>query len=184
MQNPPPQQTGKGADDGGHRRIHSPALRVADCLASGFYIGRVRPAPGTWGTALACVLMFAAFRLFPALNSLSGTVIIALGVTAVGIIASHTLFKAEFYGTGQKDPQTIVIDEFAGFAVTCVGGLAGAHSYLLAFALFRIFDIKKPYPVCRLELLPGGFGIVLDDVAAGIYALICRLFIEALLFSS
>jgi len=73
--------------------------------------------------------------------------------------------------SGRKDPQIVVIDEVVGQWIT----LAGAprinwRSLLIAFALFRLFDIFKPPPVRNLERLPGGTGIVLDDAAAGVYA--------------
>lgn len=158
-------------------------LRVADLIASGLYSGRIRPAPGTWGTLTATILIAISFTLFPTLNTLHGTVTLALVLTAVAIWSAQTVWRAELYGAKDKDPQTVVIDEFAGYAVTIIGG-GGMLSVVLAFLLFRVFDISKPFPVCRLEKLPGGFGIVLDDVGAGIYALLCRLFIEALLFST
>jgi len=69
---------------------------------------------------------------------------------------------------GLKDPQIIVIDEIAGFAVAAflTSALPGL---IVAFVLFRFFDIAKVYPASRLESLPGGAGIVLDDIMAGLY---------------
>jgi phosphatidylglycerophosphatase A len=74
--------------------------------------------------------------------------------------------------TGLKDPQFVVIDEVAGQLITLVAIPVSWKSLLLGFILFRGFDIVKPPPVRQLEHLPEGVGIVLDDVGAGLYALV------------
>ena len=72
--------------------------------------------------------------------------------------------------SGQKDPQRVVVDEVVGQWITLAGATAlNWKSWLLAFALFRLFDIWKPWPVRQFEKLPGGTGIVMDDVIAGVY---------------
>jgi phosphatidylglycerophosphatase A len=73
--------------------------------------------------------------------------------------------------SGRKDPQFVVIDEVAGQLITLIAAPIAWQSLLLGFILFRGFDIVKPWPVRRLERLPEGVGIVVDDVAAGIYGL-------------
>ena len=73
---------------------------------------------------------------------------------------------------GAKDPQVIVIDEIAGFLIANFLNQSKPSSLILAFILFRFFDIVKPFPAKRSEKLPGGFGIVLDDMVAGVYALL------------
>jgi len=76
----------------------------------------------------------------------------------------------------QKDPRVIVIDEIAGFMVANFAAPLGIVVVILAFVLFRFFDIVKPFPISKLERLPGGAGIVLDDVMAGLYTfLVLRL---------
>ncbi|MFN8391441.1 MAG: phosphatidylglycerophosphatase A [Bdellovibrionota bacterium] len=162
----------------------SPLTRFADFVATGFYSGRAPAAPGTAGTAVACVLSYLLFQAAPELSTFPNTVILAVGVSAIAFWSAHTVWKSGLYGES-KDPQAIVIDEFAGYAITIIGGLpSGWFHYLLAFALFRLFDILKPPPCRTLEKLVGGIGIVADDLMAGIYALICRQLIETLLFSS
>jgi phosphatidylglycerophosphatase A len=72
---------------------------------------------------------------------------------------------------GKKDPQIVVIDEVVGQWIALAGGaMYSPAAWITAFALFRAFDIWKPWPVRQLEQLPGGTGIVMDDVMAGIYA--------------
>ena len=73
----------------------------------------------------------------------------------------------------QKDPQRVVIDEIVGFLLANFSMPASTVALLCSFALFRFFDIAKVFPINRIERLPGGAGIVLDDVMAGFYALIC-----------
>jgi phosphatidylglycerophosphatase A len=73
---------------------------------------------------------------------------------------------------GAKDPQFIVVDEVAGQLVALVAVPLAWKTFLAGFILFRIFDIWKPFPIRRLERLPEGTGIVVDDLGAGIYALV------------
>ena len=73
--------------------------------------------------------------------------------------------------SGRKDPQFVVIDEVAGQAIALLFMPANWRGALIALVLFRLFDITKPFPVRQLENLPEGWGIVFDDVAAGLYAL-------------
>jgi phosphatidylglycerophosphatase A len=89
-------------------------------------------------------------------------------VIAVGIPAATRVSRA----TGLKDPQFVVIDETAGQLITLLGAPLAWKSFLAGFILFRVFDIVKPPPVRQLERLPEGAGIVIDDVAAGLYGLV------------
>jgi phosphatidylglycerophosphatase A len=110
-------------------------------------------------------------------SSLRAPVAIALAVsiTLVGIPAATRVAR----GSGIKDPQFVVIDEVAGQLVALIAVPLAWKSFLAAFILFRAFDIVKPPPVRQLEALPEGTGIVLDDVAAGLYALgIVHLFLH------
>jgi phosphatidylglycerophosphatase A len=139
----------------------------ATLTATLFGIGRLHPGPGTWGSA-AAVLLWAilAHALNPALR-LPVVVALALLITIIGIPAATRVARA----SGSKDPQFVVIDEVAGQLIALTGVPLAWKTFLAGFILFRVFDILKPPPVRQLERLPEGAGIVLDDVAAGLYAL-------------
>ena len=139
----------------------------ASLVATLFGIGRRRPGPGTWGSA-ATVLLWAvlAQALAPSLRT-PAAVGLSLLVTLIGIPAATQVAR----GAGVKDPQFVVIDEVAGQLVALIAAPLAWKSFLAAFILFRAFDIVKPPPVRQLEAIPEGAGIVLDDVAAGLYAL-------------
>jgi len=97
-------------------------------------------------------------------------VLISLLVLAVAIgIPAATL---EARGCGKKDPSHVVIDEVAGQLLTFMAVPIGWKPLLAGFILFRVFDILKPPPVRQLERLPEGTGIVVDDLGAGVYALL------------
>ncbi len=133
-----------------------------------FGAGLLKPGPGTYGSIAALVLWYLAGHLFhPATATLAiGTSVAAAVATLIGIPAA-TIVANE---SGRDDPGHVVIDEVAGQLITlialpCVPGYA-----LLGLVLFRVFDIFKPWPVRRLEALPDGTGIMMDDVAAGALA--------------
>jgi phosphatidylglycerophosphatase A len=132
-----------------------------------FGIGRMRPGPGTWASA-ATVLLWAvaAHTVAPSLRT-TVAIISALLITLIGILAATQVAR----GSGIKDPQFVVIDEVAGQLMALIGVPLAWKSFLAGFILFRVFDIVKPPPVRQLEALPEGTGIVLDDIAAGLYAL-------------
>ncbi len=94
-------------------------------------------------------------------------IVLAMLVTLIGIPAATRAAR----GSGQKDPQFVVIDEVAGQLVALIALPLAWKSFLAGFILFRAFDIVKPPPVRQLEAFPEGTGIVLDDIAAGLYAL-------------
>jgi phosphatidylglycerophosphatase A len=137
-------------------------------VATFFGAGLLKPGPGTWGS-IAALLLWAAFALgtHPSPWTLVWVLIcgillsIALGVPAATIAARES---------GRKDPQFVVIDEVAGQWIALLGSPADWRHGLIALALFRLFDITKPFPARQLESLPEGWGIVFDDVAAGLYA--------------
>ncbi len=95
-------------------------------------------------------------------------IFLAVLVTSIGIPAATQVARA----FSRKDPQFVVIDEVAGQLITLISVPLAWKTFLAGFILFRAFDIVKPPPVRQLEKLPEGTGIVLDDVAAGIYALV------------
>jgi len=139
----------------------------ASLAATFFGIGRLRPGPGTWGSLASALIWFAAGRALPppfqtpVLAALIGIAI------AVGIPAAARVAQA----SGSKDPQFVVIDEVLGQWLTFLFVPLTWKTLLAGFILFRGFDIVKPPPIRQLEKLPGGTGIVLDDVAAGVFAL-------------
>lgn len=141
----------------------------ATMVATVFGIGQLRPGPGSWASAATVVVWAAVCYTLPA-SSLLRTVIcaaLALLIILIGIPAATQVSRA----SRVKDPQFVVIDEVAGQLIALIGVPLGWKTFLLGFILFRAFDIVKPPPVRQLEGLPEGTGIVLDDVAAGIYAL-------------
>lgn len=144
-----------------------PAPLWATLISTFFGIGRLRPGPGTWGSAATVILWAAlAHALAPSLR-MPVAIGLAILVTLVGIPAATLVAQA----SGAKDPQFIVIDEVAGQLIALIAVPLAWKTFLASFILFRAFDIIKPPPVRQLEKLPEGAGIVLDDVAAGIYAL-------------
>jgi phosphatidylglycerophosphatase A len=137
-------------------------------VATFFGAGLLKPGPGTWGSA-AALLLWAAFamgahpaRLTLLLALIAGIVLsVAIGIPAATIAARES---------GRKDPGFVVIDEVAGQWIALQGCPADWKHALIALVLFRLFDITKPFPARQLESLPEGWGIVFDDVAAGLYA--------------
>jgi phosphatidylglycerophosphatase A len=119
---------------------------------------------------VAAVLLWAAYAwgVHPAQQALLIALIvgIALSIT-LGVPAATSVARE----SGRKDPQFVVIDEVAGQWIALLGSRADWRHALLALGLFRLFDITKPFPARQLESLPEGWGIVFDDVAAGLYAL-------------
>ena len=131
-------------------------LAVATALGAGY----APIAPGTWGSAVGLLLWFA----LPSTIWIQALAIVAVLVAGVwsGGVAEHHF--------GRTDPGQVVIDEVAGMLVTLFLNPVGWIGAAGGFLLFRAADIVKPFPARRLERLPGGLGIMADDVMAGIYA--------------
>ena len=152
--------------------------RWAWVVGTFFGAGLLRPGPGTWGSAAAVLLwLFAAiefrFSRFSALHFSRSqfswvTLAAALALTAIGIPAA-TRVEQE---SARQDPGYVVVDEVAGQWIALIHSRADLSHLLAAFLFFRIFDILKPWPARQLERLPGGWGIMFDDLAAGVYALL------------
>ena len=124
-------------------------------------MGYIPFAPGTFGS-----LMGLPFCLLFALTGTKAAVILTLLFVGLSIGIAH---QAEKY-LEKKDPGPIVIDEIAGILVTLLLIPLTPETMVLGFYIFRILDISKPVPIRYLERkIPGGFGVVLDDVVAGIY---------------
>ena len=132
---------------------------LATLLATWFGAGYLRPAPGTWASLVA--LPFAWLILWqlgpPALGA-AAAVAYAAGVWATGVHEAKS---------GGVDPSECVIDEVAGQWLACIAAPLTPLGFVLAFVLFRLFDIAKLWPVSLGEKLPRGWGIMTDDVIAG-----------------
>ena len=149
-----------------HAMPPSSVLRhPAGWIASGFGSGFAPFAPGTVGSAVA-LLPWLWLRTLP----LPMYVVIVVLAFVLGVWASAWVVRR----SGVQDPQLVVWDEFVGVWITLLAAPAGWRWMLAGFALFRLFDIWKPWPVRTLDArIKGGLGVMLDDVAAGVYALIC-----------
>jgi undecaprenyl-diphosphatase len=137
-----------------------------------FGLGWLPIAPGTWGSLPVAII----FGLLCAGGaSLVKINVIMMGLIFIGSVACIAYAPASIKATKKNDPSEVVIDEFAGQSLTFLAVLATQpqNAFFAAatgFILFRIFDILKPWPANRLEALPSGFGILADDLMAGIYA--------------
>jgi phosphatidylglycerophosphatase A len=133
-------------------------------LATFFGIGYLPIAPGTWASLVTVVVFyFTPIPVFPFLPWLVITAVIyGIGVPAAASCEKH--FQ-------KKDPGYCVIDEVAGQIVSLWFLPRQAGFYIAAFFLFRFFDILKPFPIRKSESLPHGFGIMTDDILAGLYTL-------------
>ena len=135
--------------------------RVALLVATALGAGYAPVAPGTFGSAVGLAL----WLLLPGALPLQ---LLAIGVVSVAGTWSGSVAEQHFQ---TRDPGQVVVDEVAGMMVTLLLNPVHRVSWLVyAFLLFRAADIVKPFPVNRLERLPGGLGIMADDLAAGVYA--------------
>lgn len=144
-------------------------------------LGHLRPAPGTWGSmppvALAAVLIGAGFGPVEHPVLYHAVFISIVLVFSVACMAFGDRAEARFW---RKDPWQVVADETAGQSISLMllPAAAIATPALAAFTLvycflaFRLFDIIKPFPAHRLQTLPGGWGILIDDLLAGLYAFV------------
>ena len=135
--------------------------KLVTFLATGLGSGLVPFAPGTAGT-LVGVLICLFFLPFPWIVRLPA-VLALLALSVYVAQQAENIYK-------KKDDQRIVIDEIIGFQITMLSAEINILNICAGFVLFRIFDILKPFPIKNLQRLPGGWGIVVDDVVAGIYA--------------
>lgn len=141
-------------------------LRVEYCLATTFYTGHL-PASGTWGALVAFGLHAALFpALFAPAQMLWGGLLL-LAVIVFGVIASNHIEAI----TGKKDDSRITIDEVAGYFVAVLFLPPGLAYAIPAFLLARFFDIVKLPPADGLQRLSGGWGVMIDDLVASLYAL-------------
>lgn len=149
-------------------------------LAQGFGVGRIPVAPGTFGS----VLGFAWFALL----LLSGNLWLFLLGNVVGLALSVWLCGVGEKVLGKKDPGSVVFDEIAAIPICCIawvvavlyksGAFPSVHYFFSkehwlglvgVFAAFRLFDVWKPWPVRQSQILPGGWGVTIDDALAAVY---------------
>jgi phosphatidylglycerophosphatase A len=138
------------------------ADRVAMLVATGFGAGYGPIAPGTWGSLPGIAAAWGLDRWGGAWAAAAGSA----GVAATGVWAAS---RAEAL-LAEKDPGLVVVDEIAGQMVTLLFIPMTPPVLLVGFLLFRVLDILKPWPANRLEALPGGSGIMADDLIVGLYA--------------
>ena len=142
--------------------------------------GLLRPAPGTWGS-LAAILFLSALRHFS--NEAVWPAELIGGIFLCGVLNVWFGTWIENY-FGREDPGPCVIDEGAGVCLTLLGLPMGRPwaTFIAAFVAFRIFDVLKPPPARQLEHLPRGWGILMDDLAAAVYAnLLCQVVLRILI---
>ena len=138
-------------------------------------VGRLRPAPGTWGSLFGLVTGFGLASLSPRLLEIATLLVIVFGTIA----ANHHQNE-----TGSKDSSEVVIDEVAGQWVALLVIPIDWRWALAAFLLFRFFDITKIGPINMVEKWQGGAGVMADDVIAGIFAALCLWLAQWLQLSS
>ncbi|MBZ5605397.1 MAG: phosphatidylglycerophosphatase A [Acidobacteriia bacterium] len=137
---------------------------IARLIATWFYSGYAPKAPGTAGSIAAIAIAWIIHQ-YTGLSGVAFGYIAAL-LSIPGVWAADAMARE----SGLEDPQIVVVDEVIGQWVTLAGAAAlNWKSWLIALALFRVFDMWKPWPIRKLEKLPGGVGIVADDVLAGVY---------------
>ncbi len=151
------------------------AWTIATFFGTGFW----KPGPGTAGSIAAALIWlivghftitsttatsFATHNELAILTAASALLLLVIAIPAATVVARET---------GRKDPQIVVADEAVGQWITLIAAPPTWEFALIGLVLFRLFDITKPPPIRRFEFLPEGWGIMLDDVAAGVYALVC-----------
>ena len=136
------------------------------------FTGYLRPAPGTWGSLAAALLWWFVVPANLAVQLVLIVVAGAAGIWSGGVIERRS---------GLHDPSIVVIDEVAGMWLALLVARQAAWYFLTAFILFRLLDVLKPGPIRRLQSLPAGWGVVMDDLAAGGIVLVLMLVIRAVL---
>lgn len=136
-------------------------------FAEGFGLGKLPVAPGTWGSLGAVLIALPGLLFLP--FWLYFTLIVMIGFSSIPLCNQASIYMA------RKDPSNVVMDEFIGqwIALCPIYWLTGWSPYMLliiSFFLFRFFDVLKVFPANIAQNLPGGWGIVIDDCVAGIYA--------------
>jgi len=137
---------------------------LARIVSTVAYVGYLPIAPGTWGSA-AGLLILLPLRWYgtPTIEVAALVALLAVGIWSADVTGREM---------GDEDPGPVVIDEVVGMLITLLWIPLTVTSVVAGFLLFRVFDIIKPFPARQCEQLPSGWGVMLDDVMAGIYGLI------------
>lgn len=156
------------SNNNNHPLGEAPWLHVI--ISTGLGTGFVPLAPGTAGAFLALVIWYVLYLTVSPLALTLITLALIVVTTIVGVWTSNVMER--YWG---HDPRTVNIDEFVGTWIPLLVAPHGEQTWILAlvgFALFRIIDMVKPLGCRRMEKLPGGYGVMMDDVLAGFYALV------------
>ena len=141
-----------------------------------FGLGHLRPFPGTWGSLPPLVLALLVLTIVPDAAAWTVLRLVMLPVVVVFVLACVFLGDKAEARYARKDPSQVVADEVAGMALCLMlmpaiaPGIGAALTLIMAFLFFRALDIVKPWPANRLQAVPGGWGVVLDDLVAGVQA--------------
>ena len=138
--------------------------KVAELIGTVFNIGKLPLAPGTWSSFFAVLVWYVFFRELNPINFLLINIILFF----LGLISSEIIIK----NSNDHDPSKIVIDEWVGQWISLLFLPITFINAVIGFILFRFFDISKLKPVSYMEKIQGGWGIMLDDVLAGLLTLI------------
>jgi len=150
---------------------HLPFKHPAALIATWFGVGLVRPAPGTMGSLVALGLGWG-------ILTLGGQALLMIDIIIILIIG---VWAAEIYGKADNAPDSssIVVDEVVGQWIALMTAPSSIQAYIVAFAAFRFYDVIKPWPADYFDKrVKGGWGVMLDDVFAGLYALIIVFLVE------
>ena len=149
-------------------RNRPPLWHPASLIATVGGIGYLPKAPGTWASAFAVLAAVGLHQT--SAGAIAGA---AAAATAIGLVATHSYLKR----SAIADPPEVVIDELGGQWLTLAALPFGALAYALGFLAFRVFDIVKPWPIPWIEQRSGAWGVVLDDLMAGLYAAVTTMLI-------
>lgn len=148
------------------------ADHLATIIATSFYSGTFSFFPGLWGAGIGLLLWFACREL-----PLTAYIVVATGLFLIGVWAAGEAERVY----AQHDAKPIVIDETLGVFIALAGNARMGFRWLWGFLIFLILDVAKPFPVSWLDAnLSGGFGIMMDDIAVGIYALFVLIILSRL----
>jgi phosphatidylglycerophosphatase A len=135
--------------------------RLGVFIATCAHVGYAPVAPGTFGSAVGLVVYYLVRR--------QASTAVELGAIALILVVGLWSATEAEHHFGGIDPGPVVIDEVIGMLITLALHPVNVAGAIVGFFVFRVLDVVKPWPARRLELLPGGFGVVLDDVMAGVY---------------
>jgi phosphatidylglycerophosphatase A len=135
--------------------------RLGVFIATCAHVGYAPVAPGTFGSAVGLVVYYLVRR--------QASIAVELGAIALILVVGLWSATEAEHHFGGIDPGPVVIDEVIGMLITLALHPVNVAGAIVGFFVFRVLDVVKPWPARRLELLPGGFGVVLDDVMAGVY---------------